>query len=312
MTTGKAVLRENGVEVIDFLDGPSAVQLEAVVALLVGYDRVDAQMLDRLPSLRLLVTHSAGVDMVDVDEVSRRRLWLANVPDGATDEVASHAIAMAMALIRRLAPYDRQVRMGGWDSEALPLPRVPGELTCGVVGMGRIGRRFADLAGGLFDRVVGFDAALPSEAWPGRVHRCPRLEDLLQAADCVSLHLPLTPETRHLIDAGRLAMLPPGALLVNASRGELVDTTALVHALASGHLGGAACDVLEEEPPPSGAPLLDRDDVLLSPHVAYLSATALRRYADSPAQNVLAFLRDGRPLNPVVIPQGGPAESTSP
>jgi phosphoglycerate dehydrogenase-like enzyme len=308
---GVDLLRGRGIDVLHVDEQRAPEQLERVVALLVGYDVGDAQLFDRLPALRMVATHSAGWDMVDPVEIRRRGLWLANVPEGATVEVASHALAMALALVRRLPHYDRVVRQGGWDDQAPPLPRVPAELTCGVVGLGRIGGAFAAMAGGVFGRLVGYDPALPQQAWPVGVERFDTVDDLLRSADCVSLHLPLTSHTRHLLDSARIALLPDGAIVVNVSRGELIDTAALVRALASGRLGGAACDVLPVEPPESSDPLLERDDVLLSPHVAYLSAPALRRYAEAPARNVLALLDTGRPLTPVISP-AGPAASTAP
>jgi phosphoglycerate dehydrogenase-like enzyme len=311
VSLGEDLLRGRGIDVLHLDQQPTPDQLDRVVAMLIGYDAGDAQLLDRLPALRLVATHSVGWDMVDPVEVRRRGLWLANVPDGATVEVASHALAMTLALVRRLPQFDRLVRQGGWDDQVPPLPRVPAELTCGVVGLGRIGRAFVAMAGGLFGRLVGYDPALPQQAWPAGVERCDAVDDLLRGADCVSLHLPLTPHTRHLLDSDRLALLPEGAVVVNVSRGELIDTAALARALASGRLGGAGCDVLPVEPPESSDPLLDCDDVLLSPHVAYLSAPALRRYVETPARNVLELLDTGHPLTPVISPED-PAESTAP
>lgn len=302
VTAGKQLLRSHGVDVLDLADGPSPAQLAAVIGLLVGYDPVGAELFDRLPALRIVATHSAGFEMVDVDAAAVRGLWVANLPGGATEEVASHALAMALALVRGLPRFDHKVRAGGWDDPRPPLPRVPAELTCGVLGLGRIGRSFARLAGGLFGRVVGYDPGLPTDSWPQAVERHDTVEELLRRADCVSLHLPLTEATRHLLDARRLALLPRGALVVNVSRGELLDSGALAEALDSGRLAGAACDVLDQEPPAPGHPLVGRPDVLLSPHVAYLSASALRRYAETPARNVLALLETGRPVHPVLSP----------
>jgi len=312
VTPGEQLLAEAGVEVLHIEDDPTVDQLARVVALLAGYGAAEPDLLDRLPALRMVVTHSAGVDMVDLDEVRARGLWLANLPDGATEEVASHAFAMGLALVRGLPQFDREVREGRWDSDTSLLPRVPGELTCGVVGLGRIGRAFARLAGSVFGEVVGYDPELPGDAWPPGVAPYADLDAMLNVSDCVSLHLPLSGSTRHLLDARRLFLLPQDALVVNVARGELVDTAALLHALDSGHLGGAACDVLEHEPPDPDDPLLARGDVLLSPHVGYLSAAALRRYAETPARNVLALLRDGRPLTPVITPVTAPGARTSP
>ncbi|NJC74072.1 C-terminal binding protein [Planosporangium thailandense] len=311
VSPGHALLRARGVDVLDIADDPSPRDLERVVALLVGYDRIGPDWLDRLPALRLIATHSAGYDMVDVDAVRERGLWLANLPAAATDEVATHALTMALALVRRLPQYDRDVRQGRWYDESAPLPRMPGELTCGVIGMGRIGQAFAALAGRLFGRVVGYDPVVPDAHWPADVERIAEVDALLGVSDCVSLHLPLSAGTQGLLDARRLALLPPGAVVVNVSRGGLVDEAALLDALRTGRLAGAACDVLVQEPPAADDPMLGAPGILLSPHVAYLSASALRRYAEVPARNVIAFLDHGAPLNPVVSP-GEAAASTAP
>ncbi len=300
---GAELLRSHGLRVLHWTDGPADDELIDVIALLIGYDPIGPGLLNRMPALRLVATHSAGYDMVDIAAVSARRLWLANLPGAATEEVAAHALAMALAGLRRLADYDRDVREGRWFSEQAALPQVPGELTCGVVGLGQIGRAFAQKALGLFGRVAGYDPA--ARSWPEGIERFAELDDLLAASHCVSLHVPLTPGTHGLIDARRLGLLPRGAVLVNVSRGSLVDEDALCKALADGQLGGAALDVFAEEPVQPGNPLLAAPGVLLSPHVAFLSASALRRYAETPARNVLALLDSGAPLTPVIRPDDG-------
>lgn len=311
VSPGRALLRAHGVEVLDIADDPSPSELENVVALLIGYDRVGSEWIDRLPALRLIATHSAGYDMVDVAAVRERGLWLANLPGAATQEVAVHALAMALALIRRLPDYDSDVRQGRWTNPSGPLPRLPGAMTCGILGMGRIGRAFAALARPLFARVIGYDPVLPDEQWPVGVERADDVDALLAVSDCLSLHVPLSAETRGLLDARRLALMPPGAIVVNVSRGGLIDEPALLDALRSGRLAGAACDVLAHEPPPADDPMLTTKGILLSPHVAYLSPGSLRRYAELPARNVIALLEEGAPLTPVVRP-GEPPESTAP
>jgi len=302
VTAGKRLLQERGIDVLDVQDDPPAEALERVVALMAGYDRVDAELLDRLPGLRLVVTHSSGYDMVDLDAAAERGLWVSNLPSAATGEVAVHALAMALALVRRLPELDRDVRAGRWLADRQHLPRTPQTLTCGVVGMGRIGQTFASMAGGLFTRVVGYDPALPDSAWPVGVDRQRDLDDLLRVSDCISLHLPLAPDTRGLLDGRALALLPEGAIVVNVSRGELVDQAALLEAVRSGHLSGAACDVLAEEPPAPGDPVLAEERLLLSPHVAYLSPGSVLRYTETPARAVLALLDTGEPLHPVLRP----------
>jgi D-3-phosphoglycerate dehydrogenase len=298
----RVLLREAGLEVLDRTDHPQEEQLARVVALLVGYEQVGADLLDRLPALRIVATHSVGVDMVDVGAVRARGLWLANLPEAATEEVAVHALSMALALVRRLPAYDRDVRESRWLNPAAPLPRVPGDLTMGIVGMGRIGQALARMSQALFGHTVGYDPHLPDPLWPVGTERVPSVADLFARCDCVSLHLPLSAETHHLVDAELLGLMPDRALLINTARGGLVDETALLTALDERRLEGAACDVLSSEPPMPDHPLLHDSRVLLSPHVAYLSTGSLRRYAELPARNVVALLTDGAPLSSVVTP----------
>lgn len=282
-----------------------AAAAKGAVALIVGYARIDAALLDRLPRLRILATMSAGYDMIDTAEARRRGLWVTNLPDAATEDVAVHALASALSLVRRLPQADAAVRAGGWNTEftrQAELPRRASELTLGLVGFGRIARRLATLAAPVFGRVAAHDPHLAPARWPTGVERHDSVVELAAASDILSLHLPLTPATRGLVDDALLKAMRPGSLLVNVSRGELVDSRALLAALDSGQLAGAALDVFPVEPPPADDPLRFHPRIQLSPHSAYLSDTSRRAYVCRPAENVIAWQRTGRPLTPVIDP----------
>ncbi|OIJ65275.1 C-terminal binding protein [Streptomyces mangrovisoli] len=277
-------------------------------ALIVGYARIDAALFDRMPRVRMIATMSAGHDMIDTDEAARRGIWVANLPHAATEDVAVHALAQALALVRRLPQADAVVRSGGWSQDLADVPRRAGELTLGVLGLGRIARVLTRIAGPVFGRIVAHD---PHAAdWPDGVERVD-LDTLLARADVLSLHVPSTPGTRGMVDAGLLARMRPGSLLVNVSRGDLVDPDALLAALDEGRLAGAALDVFPVEPPADDDRLRSHPRLLLSPHSAFLSDASLRAYVTEPARNVIAWWTDGRPHTPVVVPSGPTATASA-
>jgi len=222
-----------------------------------------------------------------------------NVPDYGTSEVALHAVAMLLALLRNLAGHDREVRAGHWDYQRGGPLRRPSTLTLGVLGLGRIGRMTAERAAPWFGGCVGYDPHLPDSAWPRDVERLD-LEEVFSRSNAVTLHLPLTDGTRGLVGEELLARMPAGSYLVNTARGGLVDPDAVVQALDDGRLAGVALDVLPVEPPRWGHPLLAHPRALLTPHVGWYSEEAeveLRRKA---AQNVVDWAATGRPTYPVV------------
>ena len=259
-------------------------------------------MLAAAPKLRFLQVAGVGVDHVDLDAARRLGITVANVAGANAVSVAEHVVMAILALMRGLVAAHEAMRAGDW-----PLPRwmatardLAGR-TVGIVGMGRIGREVAT-------RLLPFGVALlyhdvrrlsaPDEDALGVTYAS--LDDLLASSDVVTLHLPLTPETRNLLDRERLGRMKPGALLVNTARAELVDEAALVEALASGRLGGAAIDVFAPEPPPPDHPLRRLPNVLLTPHGAGVTAEAQERIAQGALTNVLRFL-DGHPLADVVV-----------
>ncbi len=268
-------------------------------AVLVQYAPITAEVFDALPQLRLVGRYGVGVDVVDTEAARQRGVWVCNVPDYGTAEVALHAVAMLLALLRNLAGHDREVRAGRWDYHLGGELRRPSSLTLGVVGLGRIGRMTAERAGPWFGEVIGYDPYLPDEAWPVGLERL-ELPDLFARSSAVTLHLPLTEATQGLVGTDLLARMPTGSYLVNTSRGGLVDLDAMLAALESGQLAGVALDVLPTEPPPADHPVLGHPRALITPHVAWYSVEAESELRRKAAQNIVDWARTGRPTYAVV------------
>ena len=274
----------------------------AADGVLVPLLEVDGPLLDACPSLRVLGRYGVGYDDIDVAAATARGVAVVTVPDYASEEVASHAVALILAVARRLPEGDRLARSGRWeDWPALrPVPALS-ESTLGLVGVGRIGAEVVRQAGPLFGAVVAVDPG--AAAWPDGVEPA-ALDAVLARSDVVSLHLPLTPATRHLIDADALAAMRPGAALVNVSRGGLVDQAALAAGLAAGRPRFAALDVLDPEPPPADEPLLRSDRVLLTNHIAWYSEGAMHRLRHELADRCARVLHGERVpglVNPEVL-----------
>lgn len=260
------------------------------VGVLNTYAPVPAEVIGRLERCRAISRYGVGLDTIDLDAAGARGIHVSNVPDYCVEEVALHTIALLLAAHRRVARGDRLVRGGGWGALAAgPVRRLEGQLL-GLIGCGRIPRSVATKARGLGLRVAAHDPFVDDDAWPEGIERYAELDALAAAADFLSVHAPLTEETRHLVDEGLLRRMPAHAVLINTARGPLVDTDALDQALAEGRIGGAALDVLESEPPPPGLPLLRHDDVIVTAHQAFYSEEALRELQRKAAENLLRSL----------------------
>ena len=258
---------------------------------------VTEEVLAGAPRLRLVQKIGIGVDTIALEAAQSRGVAVANMPGTNTQAVAEAALMLMLAALRNLAGLDRECRAGiGWspEGEARERRNTLGELcgrTVGLVGAGAVASRLVGPLEGLGARVIYADR----RERPGLGIERRDLDDLLGASDVVSLHLPLTPETEGLIDRRALARMKPGAVLVNTARGGLVEETALVEALTSGRLLAAGLDVLAEEPPPPDHPLLSLENVVLTPHVAWLTQETLSRSFDV-ALETIRRLRDGRGL----------------
>jgi len=275
-------------------------------ALLVQYAPVTERVLAALPRVGIVSRYGAGFDTVDTAACARHGVWVANSPDYGVGEVATHALGMALALLRHLAIYDRDVRAGRWGYLTPGSVRRASDLTVGILGLGRIGKRFAHLARNCFGRVIACDPYIIDGDFPAYVGRV-TLEELFAQSDIVSLHVPLTDETRGLVNGALLGRLPRGSLLVNTARGAVVDIDAVLARLDDGTLDGVALDVLPVEPLAVTHPLARHPRALLTPHAAFYSTAAeveLRRKA---ALNIVQWAKTGRPMYPVVQGTKSPA-----
>jgi phosphoglycerate dehydrogenase-like enzyme len=254
--------------------------VHAVLASSLRGFRLDAATLDSLPQLRLIAKYSIGTDDVDVAAASARGVLVTHCPTEANyGGVAEGTIALMLALQKKLVARDRSVRSGAWRSDSLRGTHVgsradgyPG-IVFGIVGLGRVGRRVAELLQPWRVRLLAADPYIDAAVFRECGAEAADLDDLLRRADVVSLHCPLTDETRKLIGRSRLALMRPQAILINTARGAIVDVDAVCDALAENRLGGAAFDVLPEEPPPGDARILATDErVILSPHMIAANA----------------------------------------
>ena len=268
--------------------------------------KITRSVIEAASALRVIGRAGIGVDNIDCEAATEHGVVVMNTPLGNATTTAELAITLMMSLARHIARADRTVRSGSWSKKGLMGTEVTGK-TLGVIGFGRIGRIVAERARGLGMQVVAYDPYLDPGSSTGSGSRhggveLLSLDDLLQQADFVTLHVPLTDSTRNLISWERLARIKPGARLVNASRGGVVDEEAVLDALADGRLAGAAFDVLASEPPAEDHPLLQRDDVIITPHLGASSSEAQLRVATDIAEQISTFLLEGVAQNAVNAP----------
>jgi len=268
-------------------------------AVMVTYAKLPREVIERLDRCRIIARMGIGLDNIDVDAATEAGIVVANVPDYCVDEVSDHALALLLTLARAIPRANQLVRNGGWAvGELGTLHRLQGRVL-GLTGFGRIGRTIAHKAQAFGLQVIAFDPYLPAEVAAEAGVELVDFDTLLARSDFISVHTPLTPETRHLFGAVTFDRMKPGAILINTSRGGLVDEEALAEALDTGKLGGAALDVLGSEPPAPNSALLRREDVILTPHMAYYSEESTAELQRKAAEEVVRVLQGNPPRCPV-------------
>lgn len=300
-----ASLAERGCEVAFAGPHDSAEELARRVsdfgpdALIVRAGPVTDEVMASAPGLRVLCKHGVGVDNIDVAAATRRGLPVLFTPHANTQAVAEHALALILALLRRVPLEDRRLRGGVFDKRGYRGAELRGK-TLGLIGYGRSGRRLAQLAGAFDARVVAYHPSRTAGDTP-HVVQAADPHEVYAACDILSLHCPLTDQTRGMIDSRAFAQMKDGAYLVNTARGAIVREDHLLEALEAGRLAGAALDVFEHEPPDLTGPLFRRDDVIFTPHVAGLSGEAAREMGLASVRAVLGVLDGQRPPAEIVV-----------
>lgn len=279
--------------------------LADVDGVLVRVAPMSAEVMDAARRLKVIAKHGVGTDNIDIPAATERKIVVCNTPEANSEGVAELAITLMMALSRRLAACDAFMRAGKWSGKD---DLMGGELvgkTLSIVGTGRIGSRLAQICQTAFDmKVLAYDPYVSAENMSARgITKVETIDELLPAADFVSIHTPLTPATRHSIGAKQFDLMKRTAYLINAARGPVVDEAALIEALRAGKIAGAGLDVFEQEPPAADNPLFKMDNVILLPHMGGASYESMERMATHAAAGLLSVLRGERPkylMNPAL------------
>ena len=267
-------------------------------ALLVTYAKITADMIRKMAKCRVISRFGIGVDNVDIDAATAAGIVVTKVPDYCIDEVSDHAMALLLAVVRKIPSSSARTHGGRWEMKAVvPIHRLRGSVL-GLAGFGRIPQLVAPKAQAFGMKVVAYDPFIPADVFSRAGVEKVELPALLATSDYVSVHTPLTPETRNLFNRDTFGQMKRGAYIVNTARGPIIDEAALAEALDSGQIGGAALDVMTQEPPPP-SPLFGRDNVIITPHTSFYSEESLVELQVKAAQEVVAVLSGKPPRNPV-------------
>ncbi|MCS7138800.1 MAG: NAD(P)-binding domain-containing protein [Crenarchaeota archaeon] len=259
------------------------------------FSKVSIKVIESLPNLKLIVTRSSGFDHIDIEAASKRGILVSNIPGYGSLPVAEHVFALLLAVLRKIVKADLMVRSSKWFSPLLQGSLINGK-TFGIIGTGAIGERVARIAKAFGAEVIAYDVFKKTALEAEGVLRYVKLEEVLERSDIISIHVPLTRETYHMINRDSIARMKKHAVLINTSRGQVVDQEALVEALKTGKLSGAGLDVLEKEPPEPDDPILKLENVVLTPHIAWNTVEAEDYILQSTIDVIKAFA-NGNPLN---------------
>jgi glyoxylate reductase len=280
--------------------------VDALATLLT--DKIDAEVFDAAPKLKIVSQMAVGYDNIDVNEATKRGIYVTNTPGVLTETTADLAWALLMAIARRIVEADKYVRTGQWKVSWHPSMLLGKDVygaTIGIVGAGRIGAAVARRAKGFNMKILYYDVVpMPPEVEKEVGARRVDLETLLKESDFVSIHVPLTKETYHMINEERLRLMKKTAYIINNARGSIIDEKALYKALKEGWIAGAALDVFEQEPTPVDNPLLKLENVVVAPHIGSASFETRSRMAEMVAENLVAFFQGKVPpnlVNPEVL-----------
>ena len=272
-------------------------------AVLLNQAPMPRRVVESLQDCKVISRYGIGYDNVDAAAAAERGIWVTNVPGYCTEEVAEHALGMLLCCVRRIPFKDRGVRSGGWNLNQ-PIRRMSGR-TLGIIGFGATGKAFWEKVQGFgFSRILINDPRIEDKLLPGMFGEAAGFDDLIERSDFISLHVPLKPETRHFINADVLARMKRGVIIINVSRGPIIDEAALCVALQNGKVSSAGLDVFEREPLPSTSPLLALENVILSDHSAYYSQEAVSILKTRTAMNAREVLEGKRPKTAVNKPVG--------
>jgi D-3-phosphoglycerate dehydrogenase len=258
-----------------------------------------AQVIENMTKCKVVSRYGVGYDNVDVEACTKKKIYVANVPDYCMEDVSDHAMALFFSSVRRIALRDKQVRQGGWNMDRSGIYRIKGKVFA-LIGFGNIARCLVRKLSGLgLKKVLVYDPYVSKEIIEASGAQKTDLETALAEADYISLHMPVTPETKGIINKKAFSLMKNSAILINTARGPLVDEEALIDALSTGKIAFAGLDTHRKEPLPGGSPLLKMDNCILSDHVGFYSYESMKELHTKIAQNVKAVLEGGKPIYPV-------------